>query len=193
MRRLISAIALLAMLAGLGGAALATGAAHEATPMTGSPQPLAAPGFQLTLLAETGVQQSLSTPVIDPLVVPPGQRLYRAAIQPGNGFMMQDHETVTLTVEAGSLRLSTYDGVATVSVADGEPIDAEGGAVICAEGTCDLPAGQAVTLGPGNGFALAGGTLEADVSGDQPASLLVSFSYREGFTNLCWICPHVTP
>ncbi len=174
----------------LAGFAPASGIAQTpaaATPIVATPQP--GPGIQVTILADTGDLPPLSVDGT-PTPVQASHRLVRITMQPELGFLTgASIESALIAVESGSIVVSTTNNPAVVNVANGEPIMAEDGAVLCEQGLCDVAAGQTVVLGPGNGFTMAQDVIQVDTVGNEPAVFQMSVVFSSDGNVLCWICP----
>jgi hypothetical protein len=158
--------------------------------------PAPEPSVTITLIGSTSLADpGMATP--DGTQGPSGliHAVLTLEIDPGAEVAgLNGMRSVVLLVEEGQLLVTAIDGDATVTVGTGEPISFETGDTPCAERTCDLPAGDVAILGPGNGFAVASGSFEMDVTADAGAVVQMSVVVPESsLRGRCWICPVINP
>jgi hypothetical protein len=175
------------VLAGFGPAAGVAQTPVDATPIAATPQP--GPEIQVVILGDTG---NLPPLAVDgtPAPLETAHRLARVTVQPGFGFRTDGMVTSTvIAVESGSVVVSTVDHPAVVDVDTGGPILTEDGStMICQQGLCEVKAGQAIVLGPGNAITTALDEVHVRAVGNVPAVLTVSVVFDD-MPGLCWICP----
>jgi len=165
------------------------GAVTAQTPADTTPESI--PGVQIVTIGATGVQSDAgarlgdlngSIHVLQEVTIEPGAAL-------PDDFAIP---STVIQVTSGSIVVSVSEGVASVSIGSGLPIQSlDGAQVVCAAVTCELQVGQEIVLGPGNGISLTESLFQAQNPGDEPAVLHGSVLLPGSILDdpLCWICP----
>lgn len=163
------------------------------TPVDATPVPLS--GVEVVTIGMTGIPSDAEGRLSD--LNQPVHAVLEVTVEPGTA-LPDDYSipSTVIQVTSGSIMVSVSEGVASVSVGSGLPIQAVNGAeVVCGDETCDLELGQEIVLGPGNGISLTESLFRAENLGDGPAVLQLSVLLPGTSLDdpLCWICPHITP
>ncbi|MDQ3654775.1 MAG: hypothetical protein M3457_06820, partial [Chloroflexota bacterium] len=162
MHRLIQrSVPLSVLLIALTGFGPAVGNAQ--TPVDATPETI--PRVEVVTIGVTGVPANAGGRLSD--LDGPVHALQEVTIEPG-AALPDDFAipSTVIQVRSGSIVVSVSEGVASVSVGSGLPIQAVNGAgVVCEAGSCNLEVGQEIVLGPGNGISLTESLFEAQNPG----------------------------